>query len=200
MARQVIRSEGTPRARFYLGKIERGKASWRARMRKSRRRGSRIMHTSGGRMQRTQRRACARAVIRTLHFILGTETQRLAGGRAREPREGESARMHAAERLVHYDSCIYIRSKNMPTLCRRAPPGISSENNILMYIGVLPLALTSAPRSHLPPSLSRARFFPPLSLATSRALYSRAFLMFLYERAFAAGIARASERHCVFAL
>lgn len=118
---------------------------------------------------------------------------------ARATHSPSLSRIHT-ERLVHYDSCIYIRSKNIPTLCRRAPPGISSENNILMYVGVLPLALS--PSAKIPfSSLSRPLpLLPPRSLATSRALYSPAFLMFLYERAFVAGIARASERRCVFAL
>lgn len=102
-------------------------------------------------------------------YTLYSERKHKGSLEAEPEREEESARdspsrasVHA-ERLVHYDSCIYIRSKNIPTLCRRAPPGISSENNILMYVGVLPLALTSSlssvPRFHF--LLSRTRFLVP---------------------------------------
>jgi hypothetical protein len=104
--------------------------------------------------------------IRTLYLILETETQRLAGYGRRIHRDP-----------LHYDSYIYIRSKNIPMLCRRAPPGISSENNILMYVrGVLstpPLpapprpssTLQSASPRHSSPLLATPRRSSPLLAA-----------------------------------
>lgn len=104
----------------------------------------------------------------------GGETERRQGaavtrrGRGRRSGRGGTASIHREnEARVHYDSCIYIRSKNIRALCRRAPPGISSENNILMYIRPLFLRLSpppsSPPHPPLPPSPSRA----PLSVSVS---------------------------------
>lgn len=66
---------------------------------------------------------------------------------------GERRAYTGRTRRVHYDSCIYIRSKNIRALCRRAPPGISSENNILMYIRPLFLRLSPRPSPRSPSSL-----------------------------------------------
>ena len=66
---------------------------------------------------------------------------------------GERRAYTGRTRRVHYDSCIYIRSKNIRALCRRAPPGISSENNILMYIRPLFLRLSPRPLPRSPSSL-----------------------------------------------
>lgn len=73
---------------------------------------------------------------------------------------------------VHYNSCIYIRSKNM-LLCRRAPPGISSENNILMYIRTLSLLphFSFSPIPTLFPSKFFFFFHPLLALYLILSLY-----------------------------
>lgn len=98
---------------------------------------------------------------------------------------GEGRAHTGRTRRVHYDSCIYIRSKNIRALCRRAPPGISSENNILMYIRPLfllpslsfsrPSLLPLAPNLHI--SRHRAR---SLSLSRSVSPYISLFLLYFF--------------------